>query len=131
MRHRPSRTRSRAPFLAACALAASGGCTHNHYYTALPVCGQPAALASATVSSGSVVCDPAPEVIGVPAVSSVVGRPVIMNGPPRTSRVIISEPVAGGSSRPGSKLSWRRSNPDESLATTVINGNLDDDSVRK
>ncbi|WZP00603.1 hypothetical protein EP7_002251 [Isosphaeraceae bacterium EP7] len=130
MRHRTSRPLRGAPFLAACALAASAGCTHNHYYTALPVCGQPAALASATMSEGS-LCDPAGEVVNAPVSSSVVGRPVIVTVPPRTSRVIISEPTAAPAGRGGSKLSWRRNNPDESLATTRIDGNLDDDSVRK
>ena len=130
MRHRPNRLRRRVSFLAACAFAASAGCTHNHYYTALPVCGQPTALASTTVSAGS-LCDPAPEAMGAPVSSSVVGRPVIVTIPPRTSRVIISEPTAAFSNRGGSKLSWRRNNPDESLATTRIDGNLDDDSVRK
>ena len=89
-------------------LAGGAGCTHNYYYgTAVPACpeGEPVRVGS--------VC----EVPGRTVVSQIV--------PPRSSRVVISEPrgglLAGG---------WRRSETD-GLATSRVEGSLDDETLNR
>jgi hypothetical protein len=91
-------------------LAGGVGCTHNYYYgTAAPLC-------------------PEPETVRVGSVCDVPGRTVVTQvGPPRSSRVVISEP-RGGPLAGGSRLGWRRSEP-ESLATSRVEGSLDDQTI--
>jgi hypothetical protein len=98
-------------------LAGGAGCTHNYYYgTAVPLCPEPE-----TVRVGS-VCDVPGQV--------VPGRTVITQvAPPRSSRVVISEP-RGGPLVGGSRLGWRRSDP-ESLATSSVEGSLDDETLSR
>jgi len=104
------------------------GCTHNHYYGAsVPVCGPTVVGSTAAdgpeygavcevpnqvVSGGSVVAQRQPGVTVVPA--------------PKAPRVVVSEPH--GSSR----LAWRRSDPEDGLATTRVEGGaLDDPTVTR
>ena len=93
-------------------LAGGAGCTHNYYYgTSVPLCAEPE-----TVRVGS-VCDVPGQV--------VPGRTVVTQvAPPRSSRVVISEP-RGGPPVGGSRLGWRRSDT-EGLATSRVEGSLDD-----
>ena len=93
-------------------LAGGAGCTHNYYYgTAVPLCPEPE-----TVRVGS-VCD-------VPG-----GTVVTQVAPPRSSRVVISEP-RGGPLGGGSRLGWRRSDPG-GLATSRVEGSLDDETLNR
>jgi hypothetical protein len=101
---------------------ASAGCTHNYYYGALPACG-PTTTPAGTVQYGQ-VCEVPTQVVGggsvlsqVPARSSIVG--------PRPPRVVISEPTGSGGGL------WRRSDPESSLATTRVEGALDDPTVNR
>ncbi len=104
------------------------GCTHNHYYGAsVPACGPTVVGSTGTdgseygavcevpnqvVSGGSVVAQRQPAATVVPA--------------PKAPRVVVSEP------RGGSRLAWRRSDPDESLPlTSVQGGTLDDPTVTR
>ncbi len=99
------------------------GCTHNHYYGAsVPVCGPTVVGSTATdgaeygavcevpnqvVSGGSVVVQRQPGATVVPA--------------PKAPRVVVSEP------RGGSRLAWRRSDPEEGLPMTSVQGGALDD----
>jgi hypothetical protein len=87
-------------------LAGGTGCTHNYYYgTSVPLC-------------------PEAEPVRVGSVCEVPGGTVVtQNAPPRSSRVVISEP------RGGSRLGWRRS--EEGLATSRVEGSLDDETLNR
>jgi hypothetical protein len=100
------------------------GCTHNYYYgNAVPAC--PPGTIPATVTNGA-VCEVPSEVNGGnavaqwPARSSTtivgVGSPLSGSRPPR---VVVSQPSEGLLGR------WRRSNPESSLATVSVEGNVD------
>ena len=115
--------------------AASTGCTHNYYYSG----SGPGPCAPTTVIPGTVgtlpstrdantysygeVCDVPTQVYG--GASSAVGTPISTapilsaNRPPR---VVVSEPTRGGS-RFGA---WRPMDPESNLATTRVQGGLDD-----
>lgn len=98
--------------LLACSLGAAG-CTHNYYYGAVPNC------APGTVQYGS-VCD-------VPATNG--GATVAQNGTRSsavgsTPRVVMSEPA-------GPRLSWRRSDPETGVATTRVEGAIDDTTTTR
>ena len=103
------------------ALAGGFGCTHNYYYgTTVPLCPEPE-----TVRVGS-ACD-VPGTVGGGRV--LAARPVTTPAQPRSSRVVISEP-RGGPLGGGSRLGWRRSDP-ESLATSSVEGSLDDETFNR
>ncbi len=123
MRHARRRRAGLGVLLAGC--VSLSGCTHNHYYGAsVPACG-PTVVGSIAadapeygavcevpnqvVSGGSVVAQRQPGVTVVPA--------------PKAPRVVVSEP------RGNSRLAWRRSDPEESLATTRVEGALDDNTT--
>lgn len=115
--------RARFPRMVALIILAGGaGCTHNYYYgTTVPLCTEPE-----TVRVGS-VCDVPGQVVGGRVLP---GRTVITQvAPPRSSRVVISEP-RGGPPAGGSRLGWRRSDP-ESLATISVEGSLDDETLNR
>lgn len=97
-----------ARFLHGGMLLLLAGCTHNYYYGTVPSC------APGTVQYGS-VCD-------VPASSG--GAAVAQNGTRSsavgsTPSVVVSEPS-------GPRLSWRRADPEASIATTRVEGAIDD-----
>lgn len=110
-------------------LAGHLGCTHNYYYGAGNPCG-PVAVAPAIVENG-VVCEVPGQVVpgqvvtgsAVAQGSSVVTSPIL--GGTRPPRVVVSEPR----SRP--RLGWRSADPDGGLATTRIEGAVDDPTVTR
>jgi hypothetical protein len=110
----------------------STGCTHNYYYTSpagspcAPVTLAPATpVASAVMTPYGEVCEVPTRVVGGSAV--VAGVPVlsppVLTGP-RPPRIVMSEP---GGSRV--RTPWRRQDPESSLATTRVEGNVDDDTT--
>ena len=109
---RRARIPRRGALILLAGLAGGAGCTHNYYYgTAVPLC-------------------PEPEPVRVGSVCDVPGRTVVTQVvPPRSSRVVISEP-RGGPVVGGSRLGWRRSEP-EGLATSRVEGSLDDETLSR
>ena len=120
---------------AAIVLASGTGCTHNHYYYTTPgAVGDPCAPGGQILSSarpvnsspmvGS-VCDEPPQ--GSIALRST---PMVSNagGPIAPAAPIYSRPLVRPLRRGG--LAWRGANT-ESLATTRIEGQYDDDSQYK
>lgn len=108
------------------------GCTHNHYYTAgVPVCGPSPVTVPATVANGA-ICEVPTQVEGGSLVAQGNGRSTIVNGAPiysgtRSPRVVVSEPSSG--LRLGR---WQRANPvDNGLATTRVEGALDDSTINR
>lgn len=95
----------------------SAGCTHNYYYGAAPPC---APGAPGAVAYGS-VCD-------VPAASG--GSAVAQNGT-RSSAVASTPPRTVVSEPSGPRLSWRRSDPEASIATTRVEGAIDDPTTTR
>jgi hypothetical protein len=104
-------------------------CTHNHYYgSAVPVC-PPTTAATTTVLPDGAICD-----VGTPVVvgsgSTTTTSPVSSSvaaggGTAQTPRVVVSQPSTG------SRLSWRRSDPDSTVATTRVEGALDDTTISR
>jgi hypothetical protein len=105
------------------AIFASWGChQHYHYYTN-PAC-PPGTAAPATVQYGS-ACDPSTQVVdaGTTLSDSPSSRATTVSGSRSSSRVVVSEP------KDSSRLSWRRSDPDASVAaTTTVEGGLNNNS---
>jgi hypothetical protein len=92
----------------------STGCIQNYYPA--PVCGEPGGM----VQYGS-TCD-------VPAASGTTvaqgsNRTTTTNAKPPS--VVVSQPSTG------SRLSWRRSDPEHSIATTTVEGAIDDTTVTR
>jgi hypothetical protein len=108
----------------------SAGCTHNYYYGTVPTAcapGTTTTIVPGTVQYGS-VCDLPGRLFGgggtVVAASPGVRSSVVASAPPN-SRVVVSEPA----NRSG--LTWRRSDPENGLATTRVEGALDDETSVK
>lgn len=115
----------RAAILALLGLAAGSGCTHYHYYGAPSpgLCEQPAIVAQRPVMA------PYGSVCEVPE-SSTNSAPSLMAATPRRGEVIVSRPQGvSGARRNGSRFAWHRPDP-ESLATTRVEGGLDESAVR-
>ncbi len=105
----------------------SAGCTHNYYYGGVPVACAPGTttiVPGSSVQYGSVCEVPAQVVGGGTVVALSPGVRSSAAGAP-SSRVVVSEPA----NRP--KLSWRRSDPDSSMATTRVEGALDEETTIK
>jgi hypothetical protein len=103
------------------------GCTHNYYYGAAPACAP--AVVPSTVANGAVCAVPG-QVQGGTVLAQGAGPATVVNGTPvlggpRPPRVVVSEPN-GGLFR-----GWRRSDPDSGLATTKVEGALDDSTVNR
>ena len=100
------------------------GC-HQHYYYYGDPCA-PGTPMPSTVRTGP-VCDVPTQVVegGTKLSDGSSSRSTTVSGgsPSRSSRVVVSEP-----SEP-SRLSWRRSDPDGSLATTTVQGGTVNDSA--
>jgi hypothetical protein len=99
------------------AFAGSAGCTHNYYYGGVPPC---APGVAGTVQYGSVCEVPGPA--GGAAVAQEgagTGTGTRSSAVGTTPRVVVSEPK-------GPRLSWRRSDPETSVATTRVEGAIDD-----
>jgi hypothetical protein len=119
----------RAFALIVLAMAAGAvGCTHNYYYgNAVPICPE----AMTTVNTIGPVCEVPAQAAGAPLLSQAGGASVI-GGTPRSTRVVVSEPREGGIPIRGSgRFAWRRTDPDSSLATTHVEGALEDDTVNR
>lgn len=107
------------------------GCTHNYYYATpvgspcAPVTLAPATPVASTVTPYGEVCEiPTRVVGGSTVVASVpVISPPLLTGP-RPPRIVLSEPGGNRIRTP-----WRRHDPESSLATTRVEGALDDDTT--
>lgn len=104
-------------------LAGTSGCTHYHIYgNQVPVCEAPAAVAAQPrlVHQYGAVCELPP----------AGAAPALVTGLPGSGPVLVSQPqgplrLFGG----GSRFAWRRPDP-QSIATTRVDGNIDDSTVR-
>ena len=122
---RPRSTRAGAlALIAACAAPASTGCIHNHYYTAG---GVPSYTTTdlGPVTIGSVCEVPPARVVGgtvvTQAPAAAPGQGTVAGSTPAPApRVVVSQPAAAP------RLSWRRPDPEGSLATTRVDGGIDD-----
>lgn len=122
MRDARNRRAALLSLLATAAWAGSAGCTHNYYYGATP-CG-PSAAAPGTVEYGS-VCDVPTQVLGgSTVVAGSSGSPTPLTGP-RPPRIVTSEPSGG------SRLAWRRADPENGQATTRVEGAVEDPTLTR
>ena len=101
----------------------SAGCTANYYYGAAPAyCGPSPSILPGAVRFGSgSVCEVPP--------TQVSGGTLVADGPTtnmnrRPPRVVESDPI-------NSRLPWRRSNPDTGVASTKVEGSIDDVTLTK
>ena len=105
----------------------SAGCTHNYYYGTVPTaCAPGTTVVPGTVQYGS-ICDLPSRIFGGGTVvtASPGVRSSVVASAPLNSHVVVSEPA----NRSG--LSWRRSDPESGLATTRVEGALEDDTTVK
>jgi hypothetical protein len=80
-----------------------------------------------TVQNGS-VCEVPPSVTAqgtATAAANGAGSSTIVSSSPYPQRVVVSEPT----DRP--RLSWRRTDPDASVATTTVEGAVGESSVNR
>jgi hypothetical protein len=121
-------SRAAAWLVLAIAAGSTGtGCTHNYYYgNAIPICPE----AATTVNSLGQVCEvPAPGVVG--GMVAQGGTTTVVPAAPYASRVVVSQPLDGGIPiLGGRRFAWRRTDPEESVATRV-EGQITDDSVSR
>jgi len=120
-RPRTTRAGALALLVAACAPALTG-CIHNHYYTAG---GVPAYTSTdlGPVTIGSVCEVPPTQIVGGTIVTQAppaAGPGAAKAGTAPAPRVVVSQPATGP------RLSWRRPDPEGSLATTRVDGGIDD-----
>ena len=103
----------------------SVGCTHNYYYGNVPVCPPSTTVAPGAVQYGA-SCDVPTQVVGGSSATQGPSRSSVLTGalPPR---VVVSEPIVGPPRFP----SWRRTDPDSGLATTRVDGALDDPTITR
>lgn len=97
------------------------GCCHHYYSGPAPGCPPVAVARPSAVRYGEVCEAPAGTIVGQGAVGST---PIAAAPRPR---VVISEP---NGSRLAGRSGWRRADP-ENMATTRVDGALDDDTVRR
>ena len=112
--------------LGAAILSTLAGCTHNYYYGGVPVAcpPSPGGVVSSDVQYGS-VCEVPSQVVGGGTViaTNPPGTPPALSGP-RPPRIVLSE-------TPSSRLAWRRADPDGGVATTRVDGAVDEPTVTK
>ncbi len=103
------------------------GCHQYYYYSGDPCA--PAPVTSSAVKGGPICEVPTQVVEGGTALSEGSSRATTVTGaaPTTAPRVVVSEPYGQGQSR----VSWRRSDPDASAPTTIVNGNIDGSSVNR
>lgn len=123
MSRRAKSTRTAALAVLA-ALGGVTGCTHNYYYGAVPAGVVPAD--TVTIRRYGEVCE-VPSAADRQVAIQRSGQPSYVTGS-APSRVVVSEPQGSGPflSR-GSRMAWRKPDP-ESLATTRVEGAIDDDT---
>jgi hypothetical protein len=118
--------RTIVPASLAIGLACAGlGChQHYHYYNSDPCA--PGAPVASTMRSGS-ICDPQTSIVdgGTTVAEGTSRSTTVSGGETKSPRVVVSQP--GGLSR---LSSWRRSDAD-SLATTSVQGSVDDSKVNR
>ena len=109
------------------ALAFTGlGCHQYYYYSGDPCA--PASPIPSSVRTGPICEVPTQVVEGGTTLAEGSSRATtVTGGSPTTPRVVVSEPSGQGQSR----LSWRRSDPEGSLATTSVQGTIDDSKVNR
>ena len=126
MRH-ARRWRAGLGVLLAGYVSLSSGCTHNHYYGAsVPVCGP--TVVGSTGADGSeygAVCEVPSQVVSGGSVVTQSPAGAMVTAAPKAPRVVVSEP------RGGPRFAWRRSDPENSLATTRVEGALDDPTITR
>jgi len=107
-------------------LACTGFGCHQYYYYYGDPCAPGTPMPSA-VRSGSVCDVPTQVVEGGTKLADGSSRSTVVSGasPSNSSRVVVSEPSSP------SRLSWRRSDPDGSPATTSVQGAINDPSVNR
>ncbi len=106
-------------------LACAGWGCHQHYYYYDNPCA-PASPVPSMVRSGPVCEVPTQVVEGETKVADGSSRSTIVSGGRAVApRVVVSEPAEQAHG------SWRRSDPDGSMATTSIQGNVDGASVNR
>jgi hypothetical protein len=126
----PSSKPTRHPMLASATLAAASliataGChQHYHYYNMTPGCPPSGTVAPSSVQFGSTCDVPVEEIEAGNVDSSVSPRSTTVEGSRNRERVVVSQP------RPGSVFSWRKSDPDAPVATTSVEGGLDDTTIK-
>jgi len=101
----------------------SAGCTHNYYYgggAPVACAPSPGGVLSSGAQYGS-VCEVPSQVVGGGTVvaTNPPGTPPTLSGP-RPPRVVLSE-------TPG----WRRADPDGGVATTRVDGAVDEPTVTR
>jgi len=104
------------------------GCTHNHYYGAsVPACGPTVvgSIGGADAPEYGAVCEVPNQVVSGGSVVAQRQPGVTVVPAPKAPRVVVSEPSGG------SRLAWRRSDPEDGLATTRVEGALDDPTVTR
>jgi hypothetical protein len=118
--------RTIVPATLASGLAFAGlGChQHYHYYNSDPCA--PGTPVASTMRSGA-ICDPQASIVdgGTTVAEGAMRSTTVSGGQSKSPRVVVSEP--GGLSR---LSSWRRSDAD-SLATTSVQGSVDDSKVNR
>jgi hypothetical protein len=144
MRRRLANRTRAGVFLAAFCLTSGVGCTHNHYYYTTPgAIGVPAAVGPCDPVPGTTVISSNRPVIGTPLVGSVcddppqgsflmgnrVGPTYSYAGGPFNPQPIYSQPSARPLRRGG--LAWRGNNNAQSVATTKVDGDYNDESTTK
>jgi hypothetical protein len=118
------RTIALAVLASGLAFVGSGCHQHYHYYNSDPCA--PGTPVASTMRSGT-ICDPQTSVVdgGTTVAEGSARSTTVSGGQARSPRVVVSEP--GITSR---FSSWRRSNED-SLATTSVQGTVDDSKVNR
>jgi hypothetical protein len=113
-------------FILAGAMVSAGVGCHQHYYYYGDGCA-PGAPVPSSVRTGPVCDVPVQSVEGGTSLASGSTRSTVVSGgsPSNSSRVVVSE-----ASEP-SRVAWRRSDPDGSLATTSVQGTTNDSSVNR
>ena len=112
-------------------LAGGPGCTHNHYYGAAApglcdpqVASQPVVIQQPSqpvlIQQPGAVCE-------VPANSGGSGVTIVPSYPSSPGKISVSQPQ--GPNTGGSRYAWRKPSP-ESVATTRVEGGIDESAVR-
>jgi hypothetical protein len=123
----PLRRRRFLGILSAGALAVAGwGCQQPpcYYYYGCPPC-TPAVPATSAAQYGAVSEVPTQVVEGGTPLDDDSGRLSTAGGSQAEPRVVVSEPV----NRP--RRSWRRPDPESGIATTSVEGAIDDTTINR
>jgi len=106
------------------AIFASWGCHQHYHYYNTAAC-PPGTTAPSTVQYGAACDVPTQVVDGGATLSDSPSRSTTVSGATSSSRVVVSEP------KNSSTFSWKRSDPDASLATTTVEGGLGGPTIKQ